>query len=128
MLSVIAAVDQAEREGMRERQRDGIAKAKREGRYKGRVPTARRQAAEVARLTDAGISPTEIAVRLGSVGRASIGCCASRQSVIGWRREQLSWSASLARLQCVQPLAERSGDSPLSCPPLHRASVYQRAQ
>jgi DNA invertase Pin-like site-specific DNA recombinase len=44
MLSVIAAVGQAEREGMLERQREGIAKAKREGRYKGRVPTARRQA------------------------------------------------------------------------------------
>ena len=46
MLSVIGAVGQAERESMLERQREGIAKAKREGRYKGRVPTARRQAAE----------------------------------------------------------------------------------
>ena len=44
MLSVIAAVGQAEREAILERQREGIAKAKREGRYKGRVPTARRQA------------------------------------------------------------------------------------
>jgi DNA invertase Pin-like site-specific DNA recombinase len=42
MLSLIAAVGQAEREAMLERQREGIAKAKREGRYKGRVPTARR--------------------------------------------------------------------------------------
>jgi len=33
------AVGQAEREAMLERQREGIAKAKREGRYKGRVPT-----------------------------------------------------------------------------------------
>ena len=39
MLSVIVAVGQAEREAMLEHQRDGIAKAKREGRYKGRVPT-----------------------------------------------------------------------------------------
>src|ERR1700693_2253790 len=44
MLSVIGAVGQAEREAMLERQRDGIAKAKREGRYKDRVPTVRRQA------------------------------------------------------------------------------------
>ena len=44
MLSVIGAVGQAEREAMLERQREGIAKAKREGRYKGRVPTARRKA------------------------------------------------------------------------------------
>jgi DNA invertase Pin-like site-specific DNA recombinase len=46
MLAVIGAVGQAEREAMLERQREGIARAKREGRYKGRVPTARRQAAE----------------------------------------------------------------------------------
>jgi DNA invertase Pin-like site-specific DNA recombinase len=71
MLSVIAAVGQAEREGMLERQREGIAKAKREGLYKGRVPTARRQGDEIIRLKDAGVSPTEIAVRLG-IGRASV--------------------------------------------------------
>jgi DNA invertase Pin-like site-specific DNA recombinase len=41
ILSVIAAVGQA----MLERQREGIAKAKREGRYKGRVPTVRLQSA-----------------------------------------------------------------------------------
>jgi DNA invertase Pin-like site-specific DNA recombinase len=71
MLSVIAAVGQAERESMLERQREGIAKAKRDGRYKGRVPTARRQAAEIARLKADGSRPTEIAIRLG-IGRASV--------------------------------------------------------
>ena len=71
VLAVIGAVGQAEREAMLERQREGIAKAKREGRYKGRVPTARRQAAEIARLKEAGVRPSEIAVRLG-VGRASV--------------------------------------------------------
>jgi DNA invertase Pin-like site-specific DNA recombinase len=71
MLAVIGAVGQAEREAMLERQREGIAKAKREGRYKGRVPTARRQAAEVARLKAEGVRPSEIAVRLG-IGRASV--------------------------------------------------------
>ena len=70
MLSVIGAVGQAEREAMLERQREGIAKAKREGRYKGRVPTARRQAAEVARLKAEGVRPSEIAVKLG--WRASV--------------------------------------------------------
>jgi hypothetical protein len=53
MLSVIAAVGQAEREVMLERQREGIAKANHEGRYRGRVPTARGQAIEIARLKDA---------------------------------------------------------------------------
>jgi DNA invertase Pin-like site-specific DNA recombinase len=35
------------------------------------VPTARRQAAEVARLKAEGVRPSEIAVRLG-IGRASV--------------------------------------------------------
>lgn len=71
MLAVIGAVGQAEREAILERQREGIAKAKREGRYKGRVPTARRQAAEIARLKSNGLTPSEIASRLG-IGRASV--------------------------------------------------------
>jgi DNA invertase Pin-like site-specific DNA recombinase len=71
MLAVIGAVGQAEREAMLERQREGIAKAQREGRYKGRVPTARRQAAEIIRLKEAGIRPSEIASKLG-IGRASV--------------------------------------------------------
>ena len=71
MLAVIGAVGQAEREAMLERQREGIAKAKREGRYKGRVPTARQQSAEIIRLKDAGVRPSEIASRLG-IGRASV--------------------------------------------------------
>jgi len=71
MLAVIGAVGQAEREAMLERQREGIAKAKRDGKYKGRVPTARRQAAEIARLKAEGVRPSEIAGRLG-IGRASV--------------------------------------------------------
>jgi DNA invertase Pin-like site-specific DNA recombinase len=71
MLAVIGAVGQAERETMLERQREGIAKAQREGKYKGRVPTVRRRAAEIMRLKEAGVTPTEIATRLG-IGRASV--------------------------------------------------------
>ena len=71
MLAVIGAVGQAEREAMLERQREGIAKAKAEGRYKGRVPTVRRKAAEIIRLKEAGVRPSEIASRLG-IGRASV--------------------------------------------------------
>ena len=65
MLAVIGAVGQAEREAMLERQREGIAKAKAQGRYKGRVPTVRRQAAEIIRLKEEGVRPSEIASRLG---------------------------------------------------------------
>jgi DNA invertase Pin-like site-specific DNA recombinase len=71
MLAVIGAVGQAEREAMLERQREGIAKAKAQGRYKGRVPTARRKATEIVRLKEAGVMPSEIASRLG-IGRASV--------------------------------------------------------
>ena len=71
MLAVIGAVGQFEREMMLERQREGIVKAKAQGRYKGRVPTARRQAAEIIRLKTEGVRPSEIAVRL-RIGRASV--------------------------------------------------------
>lgn len=71
MLAVIGAVGQFEREMMLERQREGIAKAKRAGRYKGRAPTARRKAGEIIRLMDTGVTPTEIAMRVG-IGRASV--------------------------------------------------------
>jgi DNA invertase Pin-like site-specific DNA recombinase len=71
MLAVIGAVGQFEREMMLERQREGIAQAQRAGRYKGRAPTVRRQADEIIRLKDAGVTPTEIAMKLG-IGRASV--------------------------------------------------------
>ena len=71
MLAVIGAVGQAERETMLERQREGIAKAQKEGKYKGRAPTVRRRATEIIRLKEAGVTPTEIATRLG-IGRASV--------------------------------------------------------
>ena len=45
MLNVLGSVAQFEREVMLERQREGIAKAKGEGRYKGRAPTAKAKAA-----------------------------------------------------------------------------------
>ena len=49
MLTMLAAIAAFERDLMLERQREGIAKAKGEGRYKGRAPTARNQAAAVLR-------------------------------------------------------------------------------
>ena len=70
-VGLVGAVGQAEWEAMLERQRESIVKAKREGRYKGRVPIARRPAAEVARLKAEGVSPSEIA-RRPRIGRASV--------------------------------------------------------
>ncbi len=74
LLTMLAAIATFERDLMLERRREGIAKAKGEGRYKGRKPTARNQAADVAELKAAGISPTEIAKRLG-MSRMSVYRC-----------------------------------------------------
>ncbi len=71
MLTMLGAVAEFERALMLERQREGIAKAKGEGRYKGRVPTARRQGAEVRKLASEGVRPTEIARRMG-IARSSV--------------------------------------------------------
>ncbi len=53
----------------RERQMEGIAKAKERGVYKGRKPTIDRS--DVDRLRAKGLGPTAIAERLG-IGRASV--------------------------------------------------------
>jgi hypothetical protein len=54
---------------LRMRGREGIAKAKREGKYKGRKPTARAKSAEVMSLLTAGVRPTEVAKQLGIARR-----------------------------------------------------------
>ncbi len=71
MLTVLGSVAAFEREIMLERQREGIAKAKDAGKYKGRKPTAMAKAAEVKQLQAQGVGATEIANRVG-IGRASV--------------------------------------------------------
>lgn len=65
MVTMLGAIAAFERDLMLERQKEGIAKARAEGRYKGRAPTARRQTDHVLRLRAEGVTPTEIAKRLG---------------------------------------------------------------
>ena len=71
ILTVMGGIAQFEREIMLERQREGIAKAKAEGKFKGRKPTARAKSDDIKALRSAGIMPTEIAKRLG-IGRQSV--------------------------------------------------------
>jgi len=71
ILTMFAAFAQFEREMMLERQREGIQKAKLEGKYKGRAPTARAKSAEVKKLSAEGISLSQIAKRL-EIGKASV--------------------------------------------------------
>lgn len=64
-LGIMSAVAQFEREIMLERQREGIARAKAEKRYKGRAPTARAKAEEVRTMAAAGVKKAAIAAELG---------------------------------------------------------------
>jgi DNA invertase Pin-like site-specific DNA recombinase len=69
MLTVFAAVAQFERERIKERQAEGIKRAKENGKYKGGKPRIDR--AEVARLKADGLNPTQIAAKL-NINRVTV--------------------------------------------------------
>lgn len=71
MLTMLGAIATFEREMMLERQAEGIARAKAEGIYKGRKPTAREKSDEVMRLLDEGKTKEAVAKELG-IGVASV--------------------------------------------------------
>lgn len=71
VITLFGALAQFERELMLARQREGIAKAKAEGRYKGRSPTARRQLPQIRDMRRRGVSPSAIAHEL-NISRASV--------------------------------------------------------
>lgn len=69
MLNLLGAFAEFETDLRRERQKEGIERAKADGRYKGRKPSV--PVSEVLELHCQGIGPTEIAKRL-KIGRASV--------------------------------------------------------
>jgi DNA invertase Pin-like site-specific DNA recombinase len=71
MLTVLGAVAQFEREIMLERQREGVAKAKAAGKYKGRKPLAIELRQEVVALAANGVAKAQIARQL-NIGEASV--------------------------------------------------------
>jgi DNA invertase Pin-like site-specific DNA recombinase len=71
MLNLMGSFAEFEREITLERQREGVARAKAEGKYRGRAPTAQRKSAEVVQLRAQGVKPEEIANKLG-ISRASV--------------------------------------------------------
>lgn len=71
VLTMFGALAQFERELMLVRQREGIERAKREGKYKGRVPTVRRRLPEMREMAEQGLTPPEIAKRL-SCSRSTV--------------------------------------------------------
>lgn len=71
MLTIMGGVAEFERDIMLERQREGIAKAKAEGRYKGRKPTAQAKAPQIRQMLSEGASVAEVVKVLG-ISRASV--------------------------------------------------------
>jgi DNA invertase Pin-like site-specific DNA recombinase len=70
-VNLLGSIAQFEREVMLERQREGIAKAKNDGKYKGRKPTARAKAKDVIEMEKTGATKEMIAAKLG-IGVASV--------------------------------------------------------
>jgi DNA invertase Pin-like site-specific DNA recombinase len=71
MLTMLGAIAEFEREMMLERQLDGIAAAKAQGKYRGRKPTARAKSEEVLKLAGEGMTRDAISEKLG-IGIASV--------------------------------------------------------
>jgi DNA invertase Pin-like site-specific DNA recombinase len=71
VLTVFAGFAQFERENMLERQREGIARAKADGRYLGRKPSARLKAEEAVSLFKECHNVSHVAKALG-IGRGSV--------------------------------------------------------
>jgi DNA invertase Pin-like site-specific DNA recombinase len=69
VLAILGAVAEFETDIRKERQKEGIEKAKAKGVYKGRKPSV--DANAVQALKADGVRPSEIAKRLG-IGRASV--------------------------------------------------------
>ena len=71
MLTVLGGIAQFEREMMLERQREGIAKAKADGKYKGRKPLSADLRQQVVTLVTDGFPKTHIARQL-NIGEATV--------------------------------------------------------
>jgi DNA invertase Pin-like site-specific DNA recombinase len=69
LLGMLAAIAEFETDIRKERQREGIERAKAAGVYKGRKPSV--NATAVRELREQGVSPTNIAKQL-RIGRASV--------------------------------------------------------
>jgi DNA invertase Pin-like site-specific DNA recombinase len=74
VLNMMVSVAQFEREMMKERQVEGVKRAKADGKYKGRVPTAMNKADKVKALVDAGVGRVQIMEQLG-MSKASFYRC-----------------------------------------------------
>jgi DNA invertase Pin-like site-specific DNA recombinase len=69
LLNILASFAEFEMDIRRERQKDGIEKAKEKGVYKGRPPKL--DSGKIAEMHRSGVGPSEIARQLG-ISRASV--------------------------------------------------------
>jgi DNA invertase Pin-like site-specific DNA recombinase len=70
MLHLLGSIAEFERQIMLERQREGIAKAKSDGKYKGRAPTARAKTDLVLEMVQAGKTREAVAKELNISARS----------------------------------------------------------
>lgn len=71
MLTILGGIAQFEREVMLERQREGVNKAKSEGKYTGRKPLDAKRQALILELDKQGLTRSKIALSVG-VGQATV--------------------------------------------------------
>jgi DNA invertase Pin-like site-specific DNA recombinase len=71
MLTILGGIAQFEREIMLERQREGVKKAKSEGKYTGRKPLDAKRQALILELDKQGLTRSKIALSVG-VGQATV--------------------------------------------------------
>jgi DNA invertase Pin-like site-specific DNA recombinase len=71
MLTMLGGIAQFEREMMLERQAEGIARAKKEGRFKGRPSVIKDKAEQIKDMVSQGIPKAQIAREL-EIGEASV--------------------------------------------------------
>lgn len=71
MLTILGGIAQFEREIMLERQREGVNKAKSEGKYTGRKPLDAKRQALILELDQQGLTRSKIAISVG-VGQATV--------------------------------------------------------
>ena len=96
MMNLLGSIAEFERELMLERQREGIAKAKADGKYQGRQPTARKKTADVLKLRAEGKSANDIKDAL-SISRASVFRILSENSEPGITYRTRARGASAAK-------------------------------
>lgn len=87
LLTMLGAIGQFEREIMLERQKEGIAKAKAEGKFKGRQPLSKALVSEILHLANGSprITRKKVADKLG-VGEATVyRILATAKSVVNFK-------------------------------------------